>query len=145
MIEVFEIRPEGFVPKVEVAACYVEIDGRILLLQVGDHKSEPGKWGVPAGKKESGETIENTAQRELFEETGILVSSSAQVEHVGALYLRKPEVDYIYHMFRVRLHEMPAVQLSAEHQGYVWASAQEVDQMPLMAGAKEALEKFRSS
>ncbi|MBS0652719.1 MAG: NUDIX hydrolase [Verrucomicrobia bacterium] len=145
MIEVFEKQPEGFVPKVEVAACYVEIDGRILLLQVGDHKSEPGKWGVPAGKKESGETIENTAQRELFEETGILVSSSAHVEHVGALYLRKPEVDYVYHMFRVRLHEIPVVQLSAEHQGYIWASAQEVDQMPLMAGAKEALEKFRSS
>lgn len=142
MIEIFEAKPKNFTAHVDVAACYLEMDGCLLLLQQAGHKPEPGRWGVPAGKKERNETIETTAQRELFEETGIAISSF-QLETLGCLYIRKPEVNYVYHMFRVCLNAKPAIHLSEEHQDYRWASMEALDLMPLMAGAKGALEKFR--
>jgi 8-oxo-dGTP diphosphatase len=40
-IEVHEKEPNGFNPQVEVAACYLEIDNKLLLLQSTSKKSEP--------------------------------------------------------------------------------------------------------
>lgn len=44
----------------------------ILLIKRG---REPGKglWAVPGGKVEVGETLRETAQREMLEETGLIV------------------------------------------------------------------------
>ncbi len=32
-IEIFEKKPEGFIPKVEVSGCYIEIENKLLLLR----------------------------------------------------------------------------------------------------------------
>jgi 8-oxo-dGTP diphosphatase len=44
--------------------------GRILLVRRAN-SPDAGRWGFPGGKIEGGETIEQAAVRELFEETGI--------------------------------------------------------------------------
>lgn len=49
-VEVHETKPENFNPQVEVAACYLECDGKLLLLLNAFGDSEAGSWGVPAGK-----------------------------------------------------------------------------------------------
>lgn len=47
-------------------------DGHILLQQ----RTEPaGKWGLPGGLMELGESPEETATREVFEETGLEVKN----------------------------------------------------------------------
>ena len=51
-LEVHQVPPEGFTPQVQVAACYIEINNKLLLLQRAQGKLEAGKWGVPAGKLE---------------------------------------------------------------------------------------------
>jgi len=143
-VEVHEIKPEGFIEAVETAACYLEIEGQLLLLECSWFKSESGKWGVPAGKLEIGETPKQAAQRELFEETGILAKIS-DIHSFGCLYIRKPDIDYVYHLFQVTLKEKPVIQLSSEHSNYLWASQEEIERLPLMAGAMNALEKYRSN
>ena len=55
-VEVYETKPIGFKASVEVAACYLEVEGRLLLLECAAKKQEAGRWGVPAGKLEKGET-----------------------------------------------------------------------------------------
>ena len=46
------------------------IDGKILLVK---RKSEPeiGKWSIPGGHVDIGESLESAVERELYEETGL--------------------------------------------------------------------------
>ena len=63
----------GFVfyldPKL-VACTIVEIDGKIILLKRGI-EPQKGKWVVPGGYVDRGETVEHAALRETKEECGI--------------------------------------------------------------------------
>jgi len=142
-VEVYETKPEKFNPQAEVAACYLECDGKLLLLLNAPGDSEAGSWGVPAGKLESNEDPLHGAARELFEETSISIDSS-QIQPIGSLYIRKPEVDYIYHLFRIKVTSRPEVRLSLEHQNYRWVSAEEMERMPIMIGGKEAYARYRA-
>lgn len=141
---VHETKPQGFKPAVEIAACYLEIDGQLLLLECASSKPEPGQWGVPAGKIETSETPEQAAKRELFEETGIFIED-AQLHAIGSLFIRKPHIDYTYHLFQITLKTKPEVRLSSEHPNYLWALPEEIEALPLMDAASEALQKYRSS
>lgn len=144
-IEVHEKEPKGFSHQVQVAACHLEIDNKLLVLQRAAGGFEPGKWGVPAGKLEKNETVENAAIRELFEETGISISHHSQIRYLGALYMRKPKIDYLYHLFRVQIEQLPNLRLSNEHQNYKWASEKDLEKLPLMTGEKEALQHYRKA
>jgi 8-oxo-dGTP pyrophosphatase MutT (NUDIX family) len=73
--------------------------------------------GGHAGKLESNKAPLQGAIRELFEETSISIDFS-QIQLVGSLYIRKPEVEYVYHLFRIKVGIRPKVQLSSEHQEY---------------------------
>lgn len=52
------------------AACALVTDseGRLLL-----QKRESGKWGLPGGLAELGESMAETAEREVYEETGLKI------------------------------------------------------------------------
>ena len=140
-VQVYTEPPEGFNPTVQVASCYIEIDEKLLLLQRGLAQSESGSWGVPAGKVESGESHAEAALRELFEETGITASSS-QLEPLGALYICKPTIEYVYSMFKIHIDKVPTVYLSEESQNYLWADFQTIQTLPLMASANKSLNLY---
>jgi ADP-ribose pyrophosphatase YjhB (NUDIX family) len=75
--------------------------GQKVLLQ---RRRDGGDWGIPGGAKELGESLEQTAWRELLEETGLSAGSlrflvvcsgprfvhtypdGSRIEHVAALY-----------------------------------------------------------
>lgn len=141
MAKVLEQKPTDFSPSVEVAAVYVNVNGKLLLLELSSEKQEKGSFGVPAGKLDKGEDPLKGAKRELFEETGI---ATEQIEPLGQLYIRKPEMDYIYHVFSVHLSEYPNVHLSSEHSAFVWVSIPQAKQLPLMKGALPALDYYSS-
>lgn len=141
MIQVFTEKPLDFSPKVEIGATYVIHNERLLLLKLGSHKQEAGYWGVPAGKIEINETFSDGAKRELFEETG-LSSGEGPWRSLGVLFMRKPDIDYTYHFFELRLETEPQISLSIEHDEHIWASAQDIKNLPLMKGAYEALEAY---
>lgn len=144
-LEMYETEPPGFFPRAHATGCYLEIDGKLLLLQYSAPKRTAGRWDVPGGRVEEGETPQEGAKRELFEETGIVLESLSQMQQVLALYIRKPEIDYIYYLFRVQLDRTPSICLSLEHQNYVWASAQDLIALPLVDRSHDALALYRAA
>jgi len=61
------------VPRVGVGAVVIE-DSTVLLVRRGIPPSK-GLWAIPGGHIELGETIQETAEREILEETGIVIKA----------------------------------------------------------------------
>lgn len=68
------LSPELSARPVVAAIATVFYQGRVLLVRRAN-PPDVGRWGFPGGKIDSGETIENAAVRELFEETGVRASA----------------------------------------------------------------------
>ena len=45
----------------------------------------------------------------------------------------------------ITFHKVPIIQLSIEHQDYKWVRMQDIDKMPLVEGALEALQKYKKN
>ncbi|MCQ4210418.1 NUDIX domain-containing protein [Streptomyces longispororuber] len=86
-----DARPQDLKPALEsmtllVAAVIVhdKATNRVVLLQRSENaKFAQGMWDLPVGKSEPGEPITQTAVRELYEETGLVVKPEAlKVAHI---------------------------------------------------------------
>ena len=104
----------------------------VLLLERADH---PGYWQSVTGSREDGESLVETALREVFEETGLEVGMDAghypltdwQVQNVYEIY---PHWRYRYppgithnteHVFGLQLPHTIDIQLAPhEHLNYQW-------------------------
>ena len=64
-----------------VGAVVHDPGGRLLLIRRG-HAPHAGSWSLPGGRVEPGETIEQAVEREVREETGLLVRAGAEVGRV---------------------------------------------------------------
>ncbi len=107
-----------FNPIFEVGGCFVEVDGKILLLERQSHKPQGDTWGVPAGKLDGERDAETL--RELAEETGLELTK-ADLSHVETIKVRFPDYDFIYHIFKTKLDRKPEVRINpAEHKNSIW-------------------------
>jgi ADP-ribose pyrophosphatase len=64
-------------PVVGIGAVVVR-DGKILLVQRGVAPSK-GLWAIPGGALELGETLQQAAEREILEETGVTIRAREPV------------------------------------------------------------------
>jgi len=65
------------VPRVAVGAVAIK-DRSVLLVKRGKAPSD-GKWAIPGGSVELGETLQQAAEREIFEETNIRIRAGLPV------------------------------------------------------------------
>jgi 8-oxo-dGTP pyrophosphatase MutT (NUDIX family) len=141
---IYERMPHGFSPRLEIVSCFVEHGGEILLLHRHSHKSQGNRWGVPAGKIDPGEGIEQALLREIREETGLSLSKQ------DLLYFRKVFVsheeegyDIIYHMFHTRLPERKDVTIRPEeHKRFIWATPKDALRMHLVEDLGACIKLF---
>jgi len=134
--------PKKFKSKFEIVSCYVENNGKILLLHRNENKSEGNRWGVPAGKIDKGESILTAMVRELKEETGQKLSPT-QLEYLTRVYVKYPEYHFIYHMFRTELIGDKKIILSKnEHKAYKWVSPKDALKLELVRELDRCIKMF---
>jgi dihydroneopterin triphosphate diphosphatase len=137
---VYDSCPEGFRAQYDVLGCYLVVKDKILLLKRarGDQK---GKWCIPAGRKELGESLEEALFREIKEETSICLQSP---QYFDKLFIVFNEIYYVFYMYIEKLATQPEVILNSEHTEFQWVSPQEALMLPLIAGGREAVQLFIS-
>lgn len=102
--------------------------GRCLLLKRSTgSKGNPGKWELPGGKIDPGESLDEALLREVAEETGLTISIQGVA---GAAESELPAWKVVYLILEGRV-ESGEVRLSEEHDDYVWVDPQKLPTMDL--------------
>lgn len=75
-------------------AIVLDANGRVLL----QRRSDDGTWSIPGGFMDLGESLEETARREIFEETGLTAGKLAlvTVDSGRGLFHEYPNGDQVY-------------------------------------------------
>ncbi len=76
----------------------------------------PGYWEFPGGGMEPGESDEDCARREFYEETGIWVPEAALAWRALYRSKREPEAQNAFFVAHMRRSNLPALRLSDEAQ-----------------------------
>jgi 8-oxo-dGTP diphosphatase len=125
--------PEQRVPC--VGAVITDPAGRLLLIRRG-HEPEAGRWSLPGGRIEPGESDQQALVREVREETGLAVTPGRLV---GAV--ERPQPDGRVLVIRDYAAEVTGGDLTAgdDAADARWVSLPGFDELPLTTGLKEAL------
>ena len=122
---VYDMPPQDFLPKLTVAACFIEFENKVLFLHRAEQVSQGGTWAIPGGKVHKGETPLQAIQREVVEECQI---NLPMPEFMQTVYIRYPDYDYEYSIFKISLDKKPTVIIDHnESQDYAWLTREQVD------------------
>jgi 8-oxo-dGTP diphosphatase len=118
-----------------VGGIVVDGQGRLLLIRRG-HPPSAGRWSLPGGRVEDGESDEAALVREMREETGAIVRVgrlAGVVERAADGETRYRIADYHCTLVGGRLEAGDdAAELG-------WVSPEQLADLPLTAGLREAL------
>ncbi len=126
-----------------VGACVVVVDDkqRILLgKRLNSYKA--GYYGIPGGRVNVGELLEQCAQRELYEETMI---KSNKLKYLGTIRENERAYDFIHFAYAC-LGFMGEVTLTEPDkcEGWGWYGLDELPE-PLLPGHAAAIELYKHS
>jgi ADP-ribose pyrophosphatase YjhB (NUDIX family) len=113
------------------AFAFVERDGHFLVLERGQEPYR-GRWDLPGGFVEAGESPAEAVRREVFEETGLRIEAPSVIGAYTSRYgdEGKWTVDVAFHCHAPH----GEVMLSDESSDAAWVS---IEQMPPLAFAGE--------
>jgi 8-oxo-dGTP diphosphatase len=118
-----------------VGAIIKDEAGRLLLIQRG-HEPETGRWSLPGGRIEPGESDEQAVVRETREETGLRVMCGALVGSVQRPGLRGGVLDIRDYAATVTGGTLAAGDDAADAR---WVSQADLAGLALTSGLAEAL------
>ncbi len=106
-----------------------------------------GHWDFPKGHVEEGESMRQTALRELEEETGIgkdeIILEDDFKETIDYLYRKRGELSHKKVIFFLGKTEKEDIRISEEHQGYKWLSYEKARERVTFRNPRDLLEKSK--
>ena len=112
-------------PETKIGANIILVDsGKILLLlRAGGWKT--GTWGPPGGGADKGETPEQAAVRETFEESGLRV----KLKDLELLIQRTKHDFGMIYFYITDKFSGEGVALSHEHSAFSWVDMKRIDEL----------------
>lgn len=107
-------------PLVTVGGLLRDARGNVLLVRT---RKWSGKWGIPGGKVELGETLEAAFRREILEETGLEIVEPRLVmvqEAINHPEFHRPAHFVLINYVADVAGEKPDVTLNDEAEAYAW-------------------------
>jgi 8-oxo-dGTP diphosphatase len=99
--------------------------GQILLVQRADGDNwDPGKWEFPGGKLDQGQDISSALEREVFEETGLVVLPSSRIVYCESKLITVGKYEGLAYVILIgtATSQTTDVKLSSEHQDFKWVT-----------------------
>jgi nucleoside triphosphatase len=129
-------------PEPTVGALIFDPEDKVLLVKQDKWR---GKYVIPGGHIELGETIENALRREIMEETGL------NIHDIQFALLQEFIFDDQFHKKRHYIFldfvcntDSHDVVLNSESQHYVWVSLEEASELPLDSYTRRLIDQQRS-
>jgi len=92
-------------------------EGKVLILKRSTNsRTNPGKWELPGGKVDQGESFDHALLREVYEETKLKIT----LEHVVGVSEQNLHVIRAVHIIMSGEIMEGNLKLSSEHEGYAW-------------------------
>jgi 8-oxo-dGTP diphosphatase len=132
-------------PLVGVGALIHDRNGRVLLIK---RKFEPnkGRWSLPGGLLETGETLLEAGRREVREEVGVEIAVE-KLFQVSEEIIRDPEGKTRFHFILVDFlasldPEGAAIVLNDESESFVWSKPEDIKGLDVSENTKRIVEKY---
>jgi ADP-ribose pyrophosphatase len=129
-------------PKAAVGAVIIE-GGKVLLVK-RKYPPKKGKWAIPGGSVNLGETLQAAAQREVMEETGLTIEAKDPI-YTFDLIERGPDGKILFHYVIVDLSAkyisgtpQPADDVSDAR----WCAPDEIEELDISENTKNLLTKI---
>ena len=109
-----------------IVGCFLEYDGKFVILLRHNHKPDGNTWGLAGGKVEENETDSQAMLRELEEETGYKATFS-ELEHLGSYnFVSSMGSPYVFVTYRVKLDKAYDIKLEySAHSKHRWVTPEE--------------------
>ena len=102
----------------------------LLIKRSEDDRYSPGRWEFPGGKLEEGENVTEALRKEIFEETGLQMTTSSTLVHSESEVLTSGPYKGLVYVVLVGLAKVAddKVRLSEEHSDYVWVNYESISE-----------------
>ncbi|KAJ2841625.1 hypothetical protein J3B02_005831 [Coemansia erecta] len=125
----------------------------LIVQRSAEERSYPNEWEIPGGHVDSGETIIEAVQREVFEETALVVTEVVSEFEGFCYWSTKYEEDESNHNldkllsvctaqinFCVRVNNVSDIKLNPiEHQKHAWCTSENIDQFKMTTEMKKVV------
>lgn len=117
-------------------------EGKVLILKRSTNsRTNPGKWELPGGKVDQGESFDHALLREVYEETKLKIS----LEHVVGVSEQNLHVIRAVHIIMSGEILEGNLKLSSEHEGYAWVFFENLQEYNLADWLQDFVNNQKSS
>lgn len=116
--------------------------GKFLLIKrsMNDYHA-PGAWEFPGGKLDEGQDLSQALEREVLEETGLLIIPTTRIAFTESSVIPKGKYKGLPYVVVIGIGKMLGgkLKLSEEHTDYKWVDTKEAYLMPIKEEIRKAL------